>query len=117
MHTLHSTLVSICQCLQCFLCVGCTPHVFVPHYTPVGQHLEVPCSQAHPSLRGVMLWKCVHDITWDGELSGCTFEEDVDREVGLLHFIFSSNETVVSGKMSEILTEVHVTCSSGQVHS
>ena len=64
-----------------------------------------------------MLWKCVYDITWDGELSGCTFEEDVDREVGLLYFVFSGNETVVGGKMSGILAEVHGTCSSAQVHS
>lgn len=87
------------------LCVGCFPHVFVP-YTPIGHQLEVDCSQAHPSLRGVMWWRCVSDLIWDGELSGCTFEEDVDREVGLFHLLVSGNETVVSGKMSGIFSDV-----------
>lgn len=90
------------------LCVGCFPHIFVP-YTPVDQRVEVPCSQVHPSLRGVMQWKCVSDAAWDGELSGCTFDEDADREVGLLHLLFSGNETVVSSKMSWILSDVRST--------
>ena len=64
------------------------------------------CSHVHPNLKGVMQWKCVSDLTWDGELSGCTFEEDFDREVALLHFLLSGNETVVSRDMPGILSDV-----------
>ena len=53
-----------------------------------------------------MRWKCVSDFTWDAELSGCTFEEVVDRNVVLLHFLLSSNEVVVRSRMSDILTDV-----------
>ena len=53
-----------------------------------------------------MLWKCVSDFTWDAELSGCTFEEVVDRKVALLHFLLSGNEVVVRSRMSDILTDV-----------
>ena len=53
-----------------------------------------------------MRWKCVSDAAWDGELSGCTFDEDAEREVGLLHLLFAGNETVVSGSLSGILHDV-----------
>ena len=87
--------------LLLYTCVGCLPRAFVPA-TPVGQQLEVDCSQIHPTLRGTMQWRCVSDLTWDGDLSGCTFTYNAENTLALVSYRICSGTSEVQQELETI---------------
>lgn len=87
--------------------VGCLPRAFVPA-TPIGEQHVVDCSRAHPSLRGVMRWTCVSNLTWDGDLSGCAFTGSAVNSLVLVSYLICAGTSEV--RLGLEMIQEHVCC-------
>lgn len=100
------------MCTCCFshtiyIIQGCLPRAFVPA-TSIDKQVEVDCSLAHPSLRGMMRWKCVSNITWEGDLSECTFTTNAVHSLVILSYLLCAGTSEVQLELEMIQEDVGI---------
>ena len=78
----------------------------------MGGVINTSCSNVNPAFnpKGVITWKCVRDLTWDGNIGGCTFSSDGIYKVHLLAYTLqgsledvTSNCDVIQSAVSPVI--------------
>ena len=112
--------------LDISLTLGCLPAPFRAN-AAVGEVINTSCSNVNPAFnpKGVITWKCVRDLTWDGNIGGCTFSSD--GKVHLLAYTLqgsleevTGNSNAIQSAVSLLIITVAATCSyyvTGQIYT
>ena len=62
----------------------------------------------HPSLRGMMQWTCVSNITWEGDLSDCTFTANAVHSLVVVSYLLCASTSEVQVELDMIQEDVRI---------